>query len=239
MNINRRHLALPALAIGLLGVVPAFAALADEDAVATSVEAFRAAPGSGRRQSIRRALRGGAQLQPLGWPSRGQGDLHRQRHQWKIEIFIACLSGPQNSCSQHRSDRAVSLGGRKRSCRRWQEKRYQSPHPDELAKTGRGLETSISRGNQALIASNGPVCARWGTKRGDDRINHRPAYAPLLQLIGHLVDPSLDASLVLFAARCARCTGRADDIFTDLDRQRALVGDNVVEMNQTQRRVGL
>src|ERR1700731_3263643 len=43
MNINRRQLALPALAIGLLGVVPAFAALADEDAFATSVEAFRAA----------------------------------------------------------------------------------------------------------------------------------------------------------------------------------------------------
>jgi hypothetical protein len=30
----------------------------------------------------------------------------------------------------------------------------------ELAKTGRGLETSISRGNEALIASNEPVCAR-------------------------------------------------------------------------------
>ena len=43
MNIDRRQLALPALAIGLLGVVPAFAASADEDAVAKSVEAFRAA----------------------------------------------------------------------------------------------------------------------------------------------------------------------------------------------------
>src|SRR6202140_2816264 len=42
MNIDRRQLALPVLAIGLLGVVPAFAA-ADEDAVAKSVEAFRAA----------------------------------------------------------------------------------------------------------------------------------------------------------------------------------------------------
>jgi ketosteroid isomerase-like protein len=48
MNINRRELALPALAIGLLaavpllGVVPAFAG-ADEDAVAKNVEAFRAA----------------------------------------------------------------------------------------------------------------------------------------------------------------------------------------------------
>jgi ketosteroid isomerase-like protein len=36
-------LALSALAIGLLGVVPAFAGSADEDAVAKSVEAFRAA----------------------------------------------------------------------------------------------------------------------------------------------------------------------------------------------------
>ena len=43
MSIERRQLALPALAIGLLGVVPAFAGSADEDAVAKSVEAFRAA----------------------------------------------------------------------------------------------------------------------------------------------------------------------------------------------------
>jgi ketosteroid isomerase-like protein len=48
MNIDRRRLALPALAIGLLGaellsVVPVFAASADEEAVAKNVEAFRAA----------------------------------------------------------------------------------------------------------------------------------------------------------------------------------------------------
>ena len=43
MKIDRRQLALPVLAIGLLGVVPAFAASADEDAVAKNVEAFRAA----------------------------------------------------------------------------------------------------------------------------------------------------------------------------------------------------
>jgi ketosteroid isomerase-like protein len=42
MNINRRELALPVLAVGLLGVAPAFAG-ADEDAVAKNVEAFRAA----------------------------------------------------------------------------------------------------------------------------------------------------------------------------------------------------
>jgi ketosteroid isomerase-like protein len=43
MNIDRRQLALPVLAITLLSVVPAFAASADEDAVAKNVEAFRAA----------------------------------------------------------------------------------------------------------------------------------------------------------------------------------------------------
>ena len=43
MNIDRRQFALPALAVGLLGVVPAFAASADEEAVAKNVEAFRVA----------------------------------------------------------------------------------------------------------------------------------------------------------------------------------------------------
>jgi hypothetical protein len=43
MNIDRRQLALPALAIGLLGIVPVFAASGDEDAVAKNVEAFRTA----------------------------------------------------------------------------------------------------------------------------------------------------------------------------------------------------
>ena len=43
MHINRRQLALPALAVGLLGVIPAFAVSADEEAVAKNVQAFRAA----------------------------------------------------------------------------------------------------------------------------------------------------------------------------------------------------
>ena len=42
MNIDRRQLALPVLAVGLLGVIPAFAG-ADEDAVTKNVEAFRVA----------------------------------------------------------------------------------------------------------------------------------------------------------------------------------------------------
>jgi len=44
MNIHRRQLALPALAVGLLGLLPAFATEEDEEAaVAKNVEAFRAA----------------------------------------------------------------------------------------------------------------------------------------------------------------------------------------------------
>ena len=43
MNIDRRQLALPVLALGLLGVMPALAASADEEAVAKNVEAFRKA----------------------------------------------------------------------------------------------------------------------------------------------------------------------------------------------------
>lgn len=43
MRIDRRQLALPVLAVGLLGALPAFAVSADEEAVAKNVQAFRAA----------------------------------------------------------------------------------------------------------------------------------------------------------------------------------------------------
>src|SRR3954464_12540100 len=51
MNINRRTLMLPALAFGLLGVVPAFAG-ADEDAIAKNLEAFRAAQAAGKAEGL-------------------------------------------------------------------------------------------------------------------------------------------------------------------------------------------
>jgi hypothetical protein len=55
MNIDRRQLALPVLALGmtlgLMSVVPAFAG-ADEDAVAKNVEAFRAAQAAGNAEGI-------------------------------------------------------------------------------------------------------------------------------------------------------------------------------------------
>ena len=43
MKIDRRHLVLPALALGLLAAVSAFALTAEEEAVAKRVEAFRTA----------------------------------------------------------------------------------------------------------------------------------------------------------------------------------------------------
>ena len=43
MQINRRYLALPTLALGLLAAAPAFALTADEEAVSRRLEAFRAA----------------------------------------------------------------------------------------------------------------------------------------------------------------------------------------------------
>ena len=56
MNIDRRELMLPALALGLLSVipasmVPAFAG-ADEDAVAKNLEAFRAAQAVGNAEAL-------------------------------------------------------------------------------------------------------------------------------------------------------------------------------------------
>jgi ketosteroid isomerase-like protein len=56
MNIDRRQLALPVLALpvlatGLMSVVPAFAG-ADDDAIAKNVEAFRAAQQAGKAEGI-------------------------------------------------------------------------------------------------------------------------------------------------------------------------------------------
>jgi Domain of unknown function (DUF4440) len=52
MHIDRRELILPALAIGLLGVVPAFAASPDEDAVAKNLETFRAAQAAANAEAL-------------------------------------------------------------------------------------------------------------------------------------------------------------------------------------------
>jgi len=51
MKLDRRQFALPALAIGLLVVGPAFAGV-DEDAVAKNVEAFRAAQAAANAEAL-------------------------------------------------------------------------------------------------------------------------------------------------------------------------------------------
>jgi len=51
MDIDRRGLILPALALGLLSTVPAFAG-ADEDAVLKNVETFRAAQAAGNAEAL-------------------------------------------------------------------------------------------------------------------------------------------------------------------------------------------
>jgi len=51
MNIDRRDLILPVLAIGALGVMPAFAG-ADEDLIAKNLEAFRAAQAAGKADGL-------------------------------------------------------------------------------------------------------------------------------------------------------------------------------------------
>jgi hypothetical protein len=51
MDIDRRGLILPALALGLMSAVPAFAG-ADEDAVLKNVEAFRVAQAAGNAEGL-------------------------------------------------------------------------------------------------------------------------------------------------------------------------------------------
>jgi Domain of unknown function (DUF4440) len=51
MTVTRRELALPALALGVLAAVPAFAG-ADEDTIAKNLEAFRAAQVAGNTEVL-------------------------------------------------------------------------------------------------------------------------------------------------------------------------------------------
>lgn len=51
MQLDRRQLALPALALALLSAVPAFAG-ADEDVIAKNLETFRAAQAAGKADAI-------------------------------------------------------------------------------------------------------------------------------------------------------------------------------------------
>ena len=95
MIIERRRLALPALAVRLLGIVPAFAGFGGWRHCRTERRGFPQGTVRGGRQSLGGAVRGGAELQSLQRKRRGQGDIHRQCHQWKIENAVADLRGRQ------------------------------------------------------------------------------------------------------------------------------------------------
>src|ERR1700684_1598744 len=59
-------------------------------------------------------MRRGIELQPLRCPDRGQANLHRQRHQRKIEVLVVEIRRHQNSRGRRRGDRPVPLAGRSR-----------------------------------------------------------------------------------------------------------------------------
>src|SRR5262249_27600017 len=83
-----------------------------------------------------------------------------------------------------------------------------------------------------------PACG-WRTHSITSSASAGRQNTPSLQLIGHFVDPGFDARFVLFAARRARSAGCADDLVAYLNRQRALVGYDVGEMDQAERRIRL
>jgi hypothetical protein len=109
MNIDRRHLVLPALAVGLLGIVPTFAASADEDAVAKSVEAFRVAQIAADAKAFDALCAAELSYSHSDGRVEDKGNLYRQRHQRKIEVSIAGIPGHGNSCGRHRRDHTVMM----------------------------------------------------------------------------------------------------------------------------------
>jgi len=156
MSIDRRQLILPALAFGLLGVagvsvVPALAASADEEAVAKNVEAFRAAQAVGNAE----ALAGLCAAELSYSHSSGAVDdkasllagVTNAKYKWTSLEYknpTIRIVGPAAIVRfNFVGEQEFTADGKKVP---------QNPaHPDELAKTGRGLETSVPIGHRALI----------------------------------------------------------------------------------------
>ena len=152
MNIDRRQLDLAGACHWTAGRrCPAFAASADEDAVAKNVEAFRAAQVAANAKAL--AALCAAELSY----SHSDG-----RVEDKATFIANATNGKSKFLSLDYQDPKIRVVGpaaivrfhwvsESRGRRRWQEKLHQSPHPDELAKAGRGLEAAVAGGNQALI----------------------------------------------------------------------------------------
>ncbi len=112
MNINRRELALPALAIGLLGVVPAFAASADEEAVAKNVEAFRAAQFKADAEAIDALCAAELSYSHSSGKVEDKATFIANATDGKSKFLSLAYEDTKIRVVGPRSDRAVPLGGR-------------------------------------------------------------------------------------------------------------------------------
>ena len=159
MDIDRRQLALPVLAIGLLGVMPAYAG-ADEDAVAKNLEAFRAAQASANAEIL---------------ASLCAAELSYSHSSGVVEDKATFVANATNGKSKWLSlvyeNPSVRVVGpvaivrfhwprRGRVGSRRQEELHQPAHPDELGEAGFGLEAVVARGDQARLVEGRMNSAR-------------------------------------------------------------------------------
>ena len=175
MDIDRRQLALPALALGLLSVVPAFAASADEEAVAKNVEAFRTAQLAANAEVLASLCAAELSYSHSDGRVEDKATFIANATSGKSKFLSLEYQDPKIRCRRSSRDRALPLGGRSRGRRRRQEELHQSPHPDELAKAGLGLEAAVPGGDQALIATaDAPTTPSPNRQRRDGSPLARP-----------------------------------------------------------------
>ena len=159
MNISRRHLTGPLtvlglVAVGLPGARAAQEPTADEEAVAKRLEAFRSAQIAADAKA----------LDELCAPELSYS--HSDGHVEDKATFIKnATNGKSKFVMLEYKDPWIRVVGDAAIVRfhwmaeseidpRGQEKRHQSPHPDELAKARRGLETAVPRVHQTLTSRN-------------------------------------------------------------------------------------
>ena len=118
MILDRRQLALPALAIELLGIFPAFAASSDEEAVAKNVEAFRAAQFALDANALDALCAAELSYSHSDARIMDKATFLATSTNRKTKYSIADLPGSQDPCRRSCRDRAVHLGERKRIHRR-------------------------------------------------------------------------------------------------------------------------
>ena len=177
MQLDRRQLALPVLALALLGVVPAFAG-ADEDEVTKKVEAFRAAQAAGNADGIAPLC-----AEELSYShSSGSIDdkakllagVKNANYKWTTLEY----KNPDGQRRRPGRHRALQLRRRAGIYRR-QEDAAKPRHPDELAEAGQRVEAAVALGDQALTARPLTLC-RWAKAR----LRRAPSMAVATGMVG-------------------------------------------------------